>query len=189
MDLTQIIDLAQKGDPTAIDTLFASYKKVVASQARKYYLVGGDMDDLIQEGMVGFLKAVNTYDEKKGEFLPYALRLINNEIQNLIKKSNTQKQSFFNTSIPLNNQGEVVVGDAEMAKPYASSPETEVIGKEDFDHLLLLAKSKLSDKENEVFALYLEGYDNREIVKKLGSSYKSVDNALTRIKNKLKSLR
>lgn len=189
MDTIKLILLAQSGDTDAIDKLFVDYKKVVASIARKYYLVGGDIDDLIQEGMVGFLKAINTFDEKKGEFLPYARRLINNEIQNLIKKANTQKQSCFNTSVPLNNQGEVVLGDSEVAKPYAMSPETEILGRENFDDLLSRAHAILSEWEGRVFDLYLEGYDNREMMKKLDTTYKSIDNALTRIKNKLRTLR
>lgn len=189
MDVCELIKLAQRGDNDAIDKLFAEYKKVVSSQARKYYLVGGDLDDLIQEGMVGFLKAINTFDEKKGEFLPYAIRLINNEIQNLIKKSNTHKESCFNTSVPLNNQGEIVLGDVEVAKPYALSPETEVIGRENYTDMLCMARAKLSEWENKVFDLYLEGYDIREIMIKLDSTYKSIDNALTRIKNKLRTLR
>lgn len=189
MQNSELIKRAQKGDNDAIDKLFGEYKKVVASQARKYYLVGGDLDDLIQEGMIGFLKAVNTFDDNKGEFLPYAIRLINNEIQNLIKKSNTQKESCFNTSVPLNNQGEIVLGDVEVQKAYASSPESEFIGRESFDDMLARARAKLSASENAVFQLYLAGYDNAEMARKLNKTYKSVDNALTRIKHKLKTLK
>lgn len=190
MDEKKIIVLAQKGDNGAIDELFARYKKLVVSRARKYYLVGGDIDDLIQEGMVGFLKAINTFDEKKGEFSAYAKRLINNEILNLIKKSNAKKQTIFNEHLELNNQGEIVVDETiSVGVSDNISPESEFLRQENYEGLLEEIHSHLSDWENSVLNLYLEGYTHTEIQKTLNTTYKSIDNALTRIKNKLKSLR
>lgn len=190
MEEKDIIALAQKGDNSAIDELFSQYKKLVVSRARKYFLVGGDLDDLIQEGMVGFLKAINTFDEKKGEFSSYAKRLINNEILNLIKKSNTKKQAIFNEHLELNNQGEIVV-DASTSVGLSDnqSPESEFLRQENYEDLIQEIHSHLSEMEQSVLKLYLEGYNLNEIQKTLNTTYKSVDNALTRIKNKLKSLR
>lgn len=190
MDEKEVILLAQKGDNRAIDELFSKYKKLVISRARKYYLVDGDIDDLIQEGMVGFLKAINTFDAKKGEFSAYAKRLINNEILNLIKKSNTKKQTLFNEHLELNNQGEIVVDDStSVGISDNMSPESEFLRQEKYENLVEEIHAHLSDWENSVLNLYLEGYSIAEIQKTLDTSYKSVDNALTRIKNKLKSLR
>lgn len=190
MDEREIISLAQKGDNNAIDDLFSRYKKLVVGRARKYYLVGGDIDDLVQEGMVGFLKAINTFDEKKGEFSSYAKRLINNEIINMIKKSNAKKQTLFNEHLELNNQGEIVVDeDVSVGISDNISPESEFLRQEKYENLLNEIHSHLSEWEKSVLDLYLEGYTHSEIQKTLNTTYKSIDNALTRIKNKLKSLR
>ncbi len=187
-----LIKLAQKGDEKAIDKLFENYKHLVVSLARKYYLVGGENEDLVQEGMLGFFKAINTFDEEKNEFLTYAKTLINHQIINAIKKSESGNARFLNDSMALNNQGEVTFENDEKVFGVPSSswlPENEFLSYEGYSNLVLNAKKMLSNYESNVFDLYLQGYDYDDIIKQLNTNYKSVDNALNRIKTKLKSLK
>ena len=187
-----LIKSAQNGDEKAIDELYEKYKHFVVSICRKYYIMGGDSDDLVQEGMLGFFKAITTFDfDGHAEFLPYAKTLISHQVINAVKKANSGKASFLNERMPLNNQGEVVLEKENKVfglPNMAFMPENEYIFNENYNQLLSLVKSKLSNYENEILKLYLQGYDYNDIIKKLDTNYKSVDNALSRIKNKLKNL-
>ena len=195
MNKTEEINLikkAQQGDERAIDELFEKYKHYVVSLTRKYYLIGAEADDLVQEGMLGFFKAVNTFNESKNDFLPYAKTLITHHIINAVKKSNTTKSSFLNESMALNNQGEVLLekDDKVFGVPSAKwLPENELLHLEQYNQLLKQIKKVLSNYENEILELYLQGFDYNDIIKQLNTNYKSVDNALNRIKNKLKFLK
>lgn len=187
-----LIKSAQKGDIKAIDELFEKHKHYVLSISRKFYLIGGDKDDLMQEGMLGYFKAINTFDTSKSEFLPYAKTLIVHQIVNAVKKANSGKSSFLNERMPLNNQGEVILEDENrvFGLPNTSlSPENELLFNEDYLNLLNNVKSKLSTFENEILELYLNGYDYKDIMKKLNINYKSIDNALSRIKHKLRNFK
>ncbi len=187
-----LIKKAQMGDEKALDELFENYKHFVVSLARKYYLIGAEQDDLVQEGMLGFFKAITTFNQAKNDFLPYAKTLITHQIINAVKKSNNAKTSFLNESMALNNQGEVLseVSEKVFSVPNVKwMPENEFLHDEEYGALLKQIKGLLSDYENEIFELYLQGFDYNDIIKKLNTTYKSVDNALSRIKNKLKFLK
>lgn len=186
-----LIRKAQKGDEQAIDELYTKYKHYVASICHKYYLIGGDEDDLMQEGMLGFFKAINTFDFENHEFLPYAKTLIHNQIVNAIKRANSGKAGFLNESIQLNNQGEIVVEEKNKVFGLPNStftPEQEVLSSENHEFVLKFARENLSEFENDVLMFYLQGFDYKDIMQKLNTNYKSVDNALSRIKNKFKKL-
>ena len=101
-----LIKLAQKGDESAQETILNSYKQLVTHIARHYFLVGGDQEDLIQEGMIALYKAINSYDStKQVTFGAYAKTLIEHQVINAIKSDSALKHSMLNQSFALNNQG------------------------------------------------------------------------------------
>lgn len=190
MEDTKLIKTARSGDEKALDELYEKYKKVVLNIAKKYYLVDGNNDDIVQEGMFGFVKAVNTFDETKCEFVPYLRKLVEQQIVNAIKKSQSQKNMPLNERMTLNSQGEISLDDAVISIPNNTlSPELEVIYEENSKNLNDLISSRLSSFEQKVLQLYLDGYKYNDIIKMLDVSYKSVDNALSRIKIKLQNFK
>ncbi len=190
MEDRELLRLARLGDEKALDELYERYKRIVLLIAKKYYLVDGNNDDIVQEGMFGFIKAVNTFDENKCDFVPYLRKLVEQQIVNAIKKSHSKKNLPLNESMTLNSQGELTLDDALVGIPSNTlSPELEVIMEEDNKDFSQLISSKLSTFEQEVLQLYLEGFKYNDIINKLNVSYKSVDNALSRIKLKLQNFK
>ena len=186
MEDNKLLALAKAGDEKALDELYDKYKKIVLVIAKKYYFIEGNNDDIVQEGMFGFIKAVNTYDETKCDFVPYLRKLVEQQIVNAIKKSHSQKNIPLNDSLMLNNQGELSIDDKVVSIPSTTlSPELEVIYEENNKNLNDLISNKLSEFEQQVLQLYLQGYKYNDIIEKLNVTYKSVDNALSRIKTKL----
>lgn len=176
----EVIKLAKSGDQNAMGQLLIENKPLVASIARRYFLLGGDQEDLIQEGMIGLFKAVNIYDVNKNDnFGTFAGKIIEREIISAIRKENTNKNQVLDNSVLLDDQ------DFKDD----TYPELEVIQEENLKELTLHIDKQLSQLESKVMELYLKGYSYIDISEILKKSPKAIDNALTRIKNKLNHLR
>lgn len=181
-----LVLLNKRGDGMAFDELYSRYITIIRSLARTYFLVGGDEEDLCQEGLIGLFSAVNAYDaEKQGSssFKTFAYKCIKSRILNLISLSRAEKHRALNDSVSIQ---EVVENETDG---FISSPEDKVIGEEGLKELIYEIKSQLSNFEIQVFNLYVEGEKYTEIAEKLNKTPKSVDNAIQRIKEKTKRLR
>lgn len=192
MEERDLIKLAKAGNEKALDELYAKYKQKVLLIAKKYYLNDGSSDDIVQEGMLGFLKAINTYTEGKSEFGYYMKRLVEQQIINAIRKSNSHKNAPLNERFNLNNQGELELAEEEVSIGIPNetlSPENKIILEEDTAELNNIMTSRLSEFEQQVLQLYLSDFTYYDIMEKLNVTYKSVDNALQRIKLKLQNLK
>lgn len=166
-----------------VEKLLESYKPLVISIARRYYLAGAELDDLIQEGMIGLYKGIITYDSSKNDsFTNYASLCIKRQIISAIKKSNSLKYSFFQDLI---SEDDFYINEIPSID---ENPESRIIIKEDFSNLKQEILAKLTDFEKKVLREYLNGKSYDEIALKLGLNKKSVDNALSRIRNKLNYL-
>lgn len=184
----ELINLAKQGDEKALDELYDKYRHNVLLIAKKYYISDGNSDDIVQEGMLGFLKAINTFDADKGNFYSYLIKSVEHQIINAIKKSNTLKNAPLNERYNLNNQGELEIEESEKSLGIPNddlSPENRVIMEENQKELNEIMTDKLSTFEREVLQLYLAGFSYCDIISKLNVNYKSVDNALNRVKVKL----
>lgn len=193
MNELELIKLAKGGDNKSLDELYGKYKHNILLIAKKYYLNDGNNDDIVQEGMMGFLKAINTFDEHKGNFYSYLTLLVEQQIINAVRKSHNLKNTPLNERYNLNNQGELELGSGEdkvLGIPSDTlSPESRVIMEEDRKELDEMMSDKLSEFEREVLELYLSGDSYCDIIEKLNVNYKSVDNALSRVKAKLHNLK
>ena len=190
----ELIKNAQSGNNEAIETLLNNHKQLVNFVTRKYFLVGGDNDDLLQEGMIALYKAINSFDLTKGiEFSTYAKTVIEHTIINAIKSDASNKNTMLNNSYGLTNQGQINFNDDfEFGYTVASnslSPETKVISTEQTKDTVKQIKNCLSDYELKILKFYLKGYSYTQIATEIGVSSKSVDNALNRIKTKLNFLK
>ena len=193
--MDKLLERAKNGDEYAMEEILAQRKQLVNSVVRKYFLIGGDTEDLIQEGVYALFKAVRAYDKtKNSSFDAYAYMVIERRIISIIKSANSKKNLPLNEAVKVNNQGTISTDDNDDGVEYMISsadpdPENELLDNDSYNELMAKIKETLSVYENKVLELYLEGYNYNDIALKLDVSSKSVDNALNRIKNKLEFLR
>lgn len=172
--------LAKQGDNQAMGALLCAYIPIIRKKASAVRLISMDADDISQEGFIGLLDAVNGYDEQKGgSFAAFANTCIDNRIKKAIAKVNTQKSAVLNNSV---NLDEV----SRQASSPKSDPQNIYIEKEMFLNLQRQLDLLLSSFERKVLSLYLSGCSYESMAKTLGRSDKSIDNALQRIRRKLK---
>lgn len=193
MNDEKLIELAQNGDGNAVNTLLIKYKSLASKIARSYFLTGGDIEDIIQEGMIGLYKAIMHFNaSKNASFTTFASICIKNQIQSAIKVASSDKNKALSSALPIAEQvdDDDEDGEVEIIIPsLLPSPDDKVISKEHLKEIATIIKKTLSDMEYKVLYLYLKGYNYDEISKASGLNKKSIDNALTRIKSKLAFLK
>ena len=182
------------GDTAIMDYLLEKYKPMVKKKAKAMYLLGGDSDDLIQEGMIGLFKAVRDYDSaQEASFGTFAQICVTRQLYSAIRASRRKKHLPLNSYISLYDNEEISEekeSDLIQIQNIASTnnPEDLVIHKESEDSFMNELEGNLSELERKVLYLHLLGTDYRTIAKLLGKSPKAVDNALQRIKTKAEEL-
>ena len=176
--------LAREGDREAEETLVKRYPRLVRKLARPYYLVGGDSDDLIQEGMIGLIYAVREFDEEKpAGFRTFAEICIRNRLYSAVRAAARDKHTPLNQSVPL----EIPFFDSHTSICGAISqanPEDLIIGREGAQDTLSDVCKQLSQFEAKILGYYLDGLTIREMAEAVSRSPKSVDNAVQRIRRK-----
>lgn len=178
----ELILAYRAGEADAADALLSRYKPLVLKLSRARFIVGGDHDDLIQEGMIGLYKAMRDYDAEKAQsasFSTFAALCIDRQMLNAIEASQREKNRPLNTSLLLSDEEW-----DHVIRRMAESPETIVIDQEVNDEKLRKLWEMLSPMERKVLGLYVAGLEYREIAEALGKSPKSIDNALQRIRKK-----
>lgn len=176
----QLIEMHKKGDHTVFEIIYARYKNMIRSLARGLFLVGGDNEDLMQEGVLGLLNAVNTFNGAT-TFSTYAYTCIKNSMLTAVNSAQSKRNTPLNTSVPIATQTD------EFLNLYLD-PEDEIIGKESERELMQKITQGLSLFESTVLKLFLEGLSYVEIGEKLNKTAKSIDNALQRIKRKISNI-
>ena len=191
----ELIELYKEGSEIAIDFLFDKYKNLVRKKAKAMFIVGGDNDDLIQEGMIGLYKAIRDYDESKdASFRTFSSMCINRQMCTAVTTSNRKKHSPLNEYISLDMpvQSEKTEESTRLSdmlySTFEQNPEELFIDKESTDFIESKIGNVLSSYERQVLLLQMEGLDYVKIADKLGKTAKSVDNALQRIRNKLSEI-
>lgn len=174
--MDKIITSAKAGDQQAIELLVSKYKGLIRSVANKFYLVGGDKDDLLQEGMLGLFYAITNYDEQKGSFPSFAKLCVMRQIVDAVKRDG----QFCNK--PLYNY--VQLDETELVDQ-TDSPLESFINNEHADKVRKFIEDNLTSTERIVLHLFSEGYTYENIVDITNKSYKAVDGALQRARKKL----
>ena len=185
----------KNGNQEIMDYLMVKYKFMVRKKARAMYLLGGENEDLIQEGMIGVIKAVRDFDvTQKTSFSSFAELCVSRQMYSAIEASNRKKHLPLNSYISLYEDSEQegegrslpLIDTIESSKE--NDPEVLYFGKEYTEAFAEQLKELLSPLENHVLYLHLMGTDYRTIAELLGKSPKSVDNALQRIKTKAQKI-
>ncbi|MBQ9990978.1 MAG: RNA polymerase sporulation sigma factor SigH [Lachnospiraceae bacterium] len=185
------------GEEGIIDHIMEKYKNLVRKKAGSMFILGGDRDDLIQEGMIGLFKAVRDYDMGRDvSFYPFADLCISRQMYTAVQASTRQKHFPLNTYISLyshagKDTGEVQEGESLLNAfqgGRGQNPEEMFLEQERIEWLETALAEELSPLEKQVLDLHITGMTYTEIAKVLGRDEKSTDNALQRIKHKLRKI-
>lgn len=187
----RLVSAAQQGDQGASVELIKRYRSLIRWKSRYYYLVGGDRDDIVQEGLVGLFKAIRDFDpSRQASFHSFAELCVTRQIISAVKSSTRQKHSPLNGYVSLSRPasteetGERLLSDIIAAREICD-PADIVLGAWDTDFIMRGVNCSLSEFERRVLALYTNGNSYQQIAEQLGRHTKAVDNALQRVKRKV----
>ena len=188
----ELIARYMDGDKAVVDFLMDKYKYLVRGQAGNMYLLGADREDLLQEGMIGLFKAIRDYDPgRDAGFQTFAKLCISRQIFTAIEASNRHKHAPLNSYISLSESDSEQHKEARerLIKMTAlESPESIFIDKENMSQLEERLREELSLLEKQVLDLYFIGMSTKEIAAILGRTEKATDNALQRLKGKIRKI-
>ena len=192
LDDHYLIALAKQGKPEAYDMIVRRYFGFVRLKASSYFLIGGDADDLIQEGLVGLYKAVRDYrSDRESSFRNFAELCITRQIITAVKTSTRNKHTPLNEYVSFSQTPASGGGDGDptldelLPGPSVHDPVNQVISTEELQSLVACLSSVLSELESAVLSLYLDGHSYELIGERLDCDTKTVDNALQRVKRKV----
>ena len=187
-----LIALAKQGRPDAYDKIVRRYYGFVRLKASSYFLIGGDADDLIQEGLVGLYKAVRDFrTDLESSFRNFAELCITRQIITAVKTSTRNKHTPLNEYVSFSQTPAASGGDGDptldemLPGPSVHDPVNQVISSEELHSLVGCLSSVLSELESSVLSLYLDGHSYEAIAERLDCDPKTVDNALQRVKRKV----
>ena len=193
----ELIVRLRDGEGAITDYIMDKYKNLVRSKAKSMYILGADREDLIQEGMIGLFKAIRDYDSgRDASFFTFADLCVSRQMYTAVQAAGRQKHTPLNTYISLYTNGVessgARSGEEQLINSVIASvennPEELLIDKENVEILEKAIDKELSSFERQVLDLYLTGMKYSQIARVLGKDDKSTDNALQRIKAKLKKV-
>lgn len=184
-----LINVIKSGDKNALDYLIEKYKELVNMKVGKYFMVGSEREDIIQEGLIGLYKAVKSYSaDKQNSFKTFANMCIERQLITAIKSSNRQKHMPLNTYLSLNTKAYEDDDESNILDIFDShqvEDPLETITKQEYYKTVEKAiDESLSDFEKQVLKRYMNGESYNQIAEKLDTPVKSVDNAIQRIRKK-----
>lgn len=191
----ELIDRQRRGEDAITEYICDKYKNLVRSKAKSMFILGADNEDLIQEGMIGLFKAVRDYDSgRDASFYTFAELCISRQMYTAVQASRRKKHIPLNTYISLYEEGGRQEQDGEqvlmriLPDRSEQNPEELFLDKERMAYLEKVMEEELSFFEKQVLDLYLTGMSTSQIAKVLGRDEKSADNALQRLKGKIRKM-
>lgn len=186
----ELQSMAVNGDACAQEELIERYSRLVKICARPYFLAGGDSEDLIQEGMLGLLSAIRSYEPESGAaFRPFAEVCIRNRIRQAVRSASRKKHDPLNGGVSLEyvilSEEEPELSASVQPEWFRRLPEEQVLARESEKEFYSTFSRCLSSFETEVLFHFLDGLSYKQIAVEVGRSEKAVDNAVQRIRRKL----
>lgn len=185
-DLVQII---KSGDKPALEFLIDKYKELVNMKVSKFFMIGAEKEDIMQEGLIGLFKAIKSYNpERQNSFKTFANLCIERQLITAIKSSNRQKHMPLNSYLSLN--GIAYEDDEESTlldifdAHQMEDPLDTITKKEYYQTVEHAIDKSLSSFEKQVLNRYIQGESYIQIAEKLDAPVKSIDNAIQRIRKK-----
>jgi RNA polymerase sporulation-specific sigma factor len=190
LDDEVLVEMVHNGDVESLDFLINKYRSFTKAKAGRYFLIGGDKDDIVQEGMIGLFKAIRDFREDKlASFKAFAELCITRQIITAIKMATRQKHSPLNSYVSLDKP--IYEEDSShtlmemITGVEITDPEALYIHQENAKDIHVKMSEFLTDLEREVLSMYMDGHSYQEISTELNRHVKSIDNALQRVKKKL----
>ena len=185
----QIVDLTRKGNKEALNYLIDKYTELVSMKVSKYFIVGAERDDIMQEGLIGLFKAIKCYsEEKQTSFKTFANLCVERQLQTAIKSSNRQKHMPLNSYISLNMSAYDENEDTSLIEVLNSKtmedPLDTLTKKEYYKFVEDRIDENLSDFEKQVLHRFTRGESYAQIAEGLDTQAKAIDNAIQRIRKK-----
>ena len=186
-----LVALAKRGSADAYERLIKRYRGFVRLKASSYFLLGGDSEDLLQEGLLGLYKAIRDYrSDRESSFRNFAELCVTRQIITAVKTASRNKHSPLNQYVSFaQSPAGAIDSDATLEEvlpgPVSEDPSERVIATEELRSLVACMSSVLSELESRVLSLYLDGYSYEVIGERLECDTKTVDNALQRVKRKV----
>ncbi len=194
-DENLIQEITKNNSSMALDCLLNRYKDMVSIKANKFFMIGSEKEDMLQEGYIGLYKAVKSFnDEKQNSFKTFAGLCIERQMITAVKNSNRQKHIPLNSSLSLNAEAydednETQVIDILDTRKTGEDPLNIIAQKEYFSVIEKEINDNLSDFEKKVLIHYKNGESYAEIADNLSSKVKSVDTAIQRIRKKANKIK
>ena len=191
LDDAYLVAMAKRGSADAYERIVRRYRGFVRLKASSYFLLGGDSDDLIQEGLVGLYKAIRDFrSDRESSFRNFAELCVTRQIITAVKTASRNKHAPLNQYVSFAQTPAAAV-DSEatleevLPGPLSEDPSERVIASEELSSLVSCLSSVLSDLESRVLSLYLDGHSYEVIGERVECDTKTVDNALQRVKRKV----
>ncbi len=192
----ELIQRLHDGDNRVTEYIIEKYKDLVRRKSKAMYILGADHEDLLQEGMIGLFKAIRDYDAgRDASFYTFAELCVTRQIYTAVQAAGRKKHSFLNSYVSLygGQAGSEEEGYPELIQELVAegsrNPEDMVIDRENLESLEMAIEKELSSFEKQVLELCLTGMRYTEIARVLGKTAKATDNALQRIKTKIRKVR
>lgn len=187
-----LIEIIKSGDKNALEFLINKYKELVNMKVSKYFIIGAEKEDIVQEGLIGLYKAIKSYSpDKQNSFKTFANMCIERQLITAIKSSNRQKHMPLNSYLSLNETAYENDEDTSLFDTFNShqiEDPLETITKQEYYKSVEMAIDKsLSNFEKQVLNRYMQGESYTQIAEKLNTPVKSIDNAIQRIRKKATS--
>ena len=184
-----VINKIKQGDKSALNYLMDKYKELVNMKVSKYYIIGAEKEDIVQEGMIGLYKAIKSYsDDKNTSFKSFANMCIERQLITAIKTSNRQKHMPLNSYLSLNTSAYDDEDNTELMDVFnndtVEDPLDTITKREYYETVESVIDKSLSDCEKQVLSRFVKGESYVDIANKLGAPVKSIDNAIQRIRKK-----
>jgi len=185
----ELVRVIKDGDKSALEYLIVKYKDLVQMKVSRYYIIGAEREDIVQEGLIGLFKAIKNFEaDKQNSFKSFANLCVERQLITAIKSSNRQKHIPLNSYLSLNNSNHDNDEDdktlLEILNSTQEDPLDTITKKEYYESVEAIMDKHLSGFEKQVLNRYINGESYNEIAEKLDTPVKSVDNAIQRIRKK-----
>lgn len=190
----KLIENVKQEDQTALNCLIERYNDLVTMKANKFFMVGAEKEDMIQEGMIGLYKAIKSFDtEKQNSFKTFANMCVERQLITAVKNSNRQKHIPLNSSVSLNSAAYEDNEDMDKMDvldiKIMNDPSDIIADREYFENMESKIKENLSSFELQVLKEYEKGKSYAAIAEKLNAKIKSIDTAIQRIRKKANKIK
>lgn len=184
-----LIILIKSGNKCALEFLIEKYRELVNMKVSKFFMIGAEKEDIVQEGLIGLFKAIQNYNpDKQNSFKTFANLCVERQLITAIKSSNRQKHMPLNSYLSLNTTAYENDEDSNLIEIFNShqieDPLDTITKKEYYESVEHAIDKSLSDFEKRVLNRYIQGESYTQIAEKLDTPVKSIDNAIQRIRKK-----